>query len=248
MKRVLCLAAVAVGLVGSAFAGPKINFTGMGLSGTSAISGTGILPAGSYGPIAVNTGQMNFYYDANGNNNQDLPTDASFIGYCLTPNNVLQDPSDLAPGSPFVWDTLDGSRNSTYGGTVNSAWDGVARLFHNEWATQALNQNAAAAFQLAIWDLMSNPFSYGSLGGGLNSGAVATYYNQFMTTAANTGLVGKMILFKPLNFSAQSQMIGTHLGGGGGGFTPVPEPFTMGLGLAAAGAFVRRRVKAKKNA
>jgi hypothetical protein len=27
----------------------------------------------------------------------------------------------------------------------------------------------------------------------------------------------------------------------------VPEPFTMGLGIAAAGAFVRRRVKAKKN-
>lgn len=242
MKRVLCLTAVAVGLVGSAVAAPKINFTGMGLSGQAFISGTSLLPGGTYSHT-VNTGQMNFFYDANGNDVQNLPTDVSFIGFCLTPKNILQDPTTLDASSPFIWDTTDGSRNSGYG--VNAQWDMAARLFQHAWTVQDDNANAAAAFQLALWNIMSSSFTYATNAPLVNA-TVQSYYTNFMATANNASLSGKMVLFKPVNFPSQSQLIATHLGGGGGGFTPVPEPFTMGLGLAAAGAFVRRRMKAKK--
>lgn len=116
------------------------------------------------------------------------------------------------------------------------------------WANVSITNNiTAAAFQLAQWEITFD----GGSGFDLNNGTFkmqSSGNNAAIIAQASTwlGQIGSWTAQKSLvllrNSSIQDQITSID------GLPPtnvVPEPFTMGLGVAAAGAFVRRRLKAR---
>lgn len=124
-----------------------------------------------------------------------------------------------------------------------SAWGGVGGA---GWTN-----DRAAAFQLAQWEILfdggTTDFTSGVFQ--LDNGNLNARYSdaQALITGANTfGAVANLILLSD-NLGSTSGLIQDQITGYISSNPPntVPEPFTMGLGAAAAGLFVRRRLKAK---
>lgn len=240
MKRVLSLLAFGV-LAVAANAAEVLKYNGTGKGLTGSVSGWDSLTNDNYSwGSGTWNGQLRVQYK------QDPGTyGTEFRAYCITPAEVLG-----SPVNPWVIDTPI----LINGGMSNSISDRIARLVTHGTTVVGVSDifgggmtNAAgAAFQLALWSIVNDntmqPFASGLLS---SNATVAGLYNGLIGVANTTSLTGSYIAFNP-NPITGSQILITGTGGGGGGFTPVPEPFTMGLGLAAAGAFVRRRVKAKK--
>jgi hypothetical protein len=113
------------------------------------------------------------------------------------------------------------------------------------------DSNSAAAFQLAQWEIL---FDGGSMdltsgnfqldGGNANGRYAAT--QSMLADASTFGLRANLILLSDALNSGQP-LVQDQITGYISSNPPntVPEPFTMGLGAAAAGLFVRRRLKAK---
>jgi hypothetical protein len=118
----------------------------------------------------------------------------------------------------------------------------LSRLWANASITDSIT---AAAFQLVQWEITFDGGSLDLTGGTFrNNGTV----NAAIITQANTwlGQLGSWTAQRNLvllsRAGIQDQITALD------GLPPtnvVPEPFTMGLGVAAAGAFVRRRLKAR---
>ncbi len=114
------------------------------------------------------------------------------------------------------------------------------------WANASITDSiTAAAFQVAMWEITFDGGSSLNLGSGIftNNGTNAaiisqanTWLGQINTWTAQRSLV---LLSRA---GIQDQITALD------GIPPtnvVPEPFTMGLGIAAAGAFIRRRMKSR---
>ena len=129
----------------------------------------------------------------------------------------------------------------------------LSRLWYGalSGAFGAWDNDLAAAFQLAQWEIL---FDLGttnltggnfSLTGGAGNGRYAA--TQTLVNYANTLGVGANLILLSDALNSGSPLVQDQITGYISANPPntVPEPFTMGLGAAAAGVFVRRRLKAK---
>ncbi len=115
----------------------------------------------------------------------------------------------------------------------------------------AWDNNLAAAFQLAQWEILFDGGSMDLTSGNfqLDSGVGNARYaatQNLLAQAGTFGLRANLILLSDALNSGQP-LVQDQITGYISSNPPntVPEPFTMGLGAAAAGLFVRRRLKAK---
>lgn len=196
---------------------------------------------GKYSWGGVYAGAIKVKYGTGPDKNNVTYGGAEFLTFCISPFEELG-----KPDNPWKINTP-----SIYHGTSNTYtdYDRLARLVHFGWDTAVANVVNSAAFQLAIWSIVQDASPYAGYhfqSSMLSDSAVNTEYLKFLDIANGVSsygnAAGKMVVFQPNPITA-SQMLITKVGDNGGGFTPVPEPFTMGLGLAAAGVFIRRRMK-----
>lgn len=240
LKRVICFAALAsLAIAAQAAEYIKYNGTGKGLSGSA--SGWDGITNGGYNYGSVWNGQLKVQYKKDPGS-----FGLEFRTFCITPDEIVG-----SPNNPYVIDTPV----LINGGFGMGMFDRIARIVshastvgvNNIFGAGATNE-AAAAFQIALWRIVNNDgqaaFNAGLLG---SNATVNGFYNSLMGLANDTTKTGSFVAFYP-NPITGSQILITGTGDNGGGFTPVPEPFTMGLGLAAAGVFIRRKIKAKKAA
>jgi hypothetical protein len=74
-------------------------------------------------------------------------------------------------------------------------------------------------------------------------------YREYWNAATNLNATGSMYMYVPDPNGAipnNQQILVGEYDGGFGNSNVVPEPFTLAFGLAAAGAYVRRRARAKR--
>ena len=114
----------------------------------------------------------------------------------------------------------------------------LRKLWNNNILTSGTDR---AAFQVAQWNLMFDTDLDLSLGTFTGGGAVQAQA-QAMLNNLDSLSAGTTQLYLLSKAGYQDQL--TNVYGRPPGESP--EPFTMGLGIAAAGVFVRRRMKAKK--
>ena len=221
LKPVLAAAALAVALPGSAEAAYQINgynWAPGALTGTIKYTPTNLT-------LNVGMGRFNL-------TGTDLETGmaASFLTYCVDIFNTLQ---------PAVFDF---AAVSTLVPNANKQAQLLTLLGHADplVATAANKAEAAAAVQLAVWEIVnessgSYSFSGGTFrsSGGNSNGARAlalTYLNN-VTSGAWAAPGGQLkLLYAP---NSQSQLL-----------SAVPEPATWAMmigGFALAGAAARRR-------
>lgn len=244
LKRVVCFVSLAV-LATTSFAAEYLQYNsgwnGGGISGQS-VSGYDTLSGASYSyGGSVYVGQIGVQYKNTATTNTYGST---FQTYCITPSVILGNGGNpWAINSPVLIN----------GGNSLSIFDRIARLSSNasiavgtDVYSAALNDQISGAFQLALWSIVNSTNTPAFASGHL-TGTVLSWYNTFIGISNNTSQTGSFVAFYPNPLSG-SQILITGTGNNGGGFSPVPEPFTMGLGLAAAGAFIRRRIKSKQTA
>lgn len=240
MKRVICLALLAT-LAVSSQAAEYLYYSGPGKGLSGSVSGWDSISNGGYswGSSTWN-GQLKVQYK-----NEPGSFGTEFRTFCITPDEVLG-----SPDNPWKIDTPI----LINGGLGTSVMDRIARLVsHGTTVTgvsdifgSGISHEASAAFQLALWRIVNND-SLATFNSGLltTNTTVLGIYNDLIGLSNDTTKAGSFVAFYPNPLSG-SQILITGTAPNGGGYTPVPEPFTMGLGLATAGAFIRRRVKAKK--
>ncbi len=241
-KRVVCLAALSVGLVATSLGADYLHYRGNGAGTGGNISGT--MAMGGPARNGVFAGQLKIGYGTT--QAGAIGASSSFAAFCISPDKTLPPPTG---GNPWEISTP----TSYTSGTGSSVYDKLSRLVSWGYDNGIFNltssipgNNTAASFQVALWMVVSGaPTQSGWSGGQLGSAASGSA-DWLIANVANVATAGaKMAILTPLDTGGQT--IVTYLPSFPGNSTPVPEPFTMGIGLAAAGVFVRRRMTAKKS-
>ncbi len=242
MKRVICLAALSAMLLGNALAADYLHYKEPGRGTTGKLMS---ILANGHADRNVFAGQLKVGWGATGAAAQAAP---SFITFCISPDK------DLPPTNPNEnpWEIATmGSYTVTGGMSLLErigrlvAWGSANNMFDVNLSNTPANNEAAASFQVALWMVATGGPQSGYQGGQIASGTGSA--TDLVANIANNvtyGVGSSMAIYYPTN--TNGQILVGQLGDTTGTYTPVPEPFTMGLGLAAAGAFIRRRVKAKK--
>lgn len=236
----LCLSSVSFGAEWlKSFGVVDGSKSGLVMGHVSPTPGAGhIVGTGDYIWGSAYAGAIKVKYDVGPTKASVTFPNAEFLTFCVSPFEELGKPDNpWKIDSPYV-----------YNGTTNTStdYDRLARLVEFGWDTGVANTVNAAAFQLAIWSIVQDAGGQSFFSTMLSDSAVQAEYVKFLDIANGVSIHGtaggKMVVFQPNPLTA-SQILITKVGDNGGGYTPVPEPFTMGLGLAAAGVFVRRRMK-----
>lgn len=236
-------AALILGLSLSASATVTMQFTWGGTYYQSGFTASSpLLPSGIAGNEAIGI----YHFNTSGDSTVPNP----LYSVCLSPSGLLDgNPhtynsytfAEAAPGIwPNAWAQSTGL-NPQYWGINNAAylWNlyGMA-IVNNTGGVYTGNQDsAAAALQLAVWEVLYDSTGYGQLGGNrwnapTLTSTTATYYNGFLTALTTSGLNHAIYTGNIL----ESTIALTQDGQSGGGQeffllgTPVPEPTTMMAG------------------
>ncbi|MCC7231026.1 MAG: hypothetical protein IT203_11585 [Fimbriimonadaceae bacterium] len=252
MKRVLLSAILAIGVFGVSQAS-WIQYDNLGWGYHNSVTSSGELRNMS-GP---NNGNLETYSTTAGgagalrvrqSATQVGGYGAQFDAFCITPNQYL---GTGVNGNP--WEvSVSVYAVAANGAGTDARLDKISRMVYNAWGLGLSSNDAAAGFQLAMWEAVNyvafnnNLATGGAFSSSINTGNIRSWFDYFRGVGQNTTLVGNMVMFWPDPITDRGQILVTAGGGGNGGNTPVPEPFTMGLGIAAAAAFARRRIKAQK--
>lgn len=187
----------------------------------------------------------------------------TLFGVCIDTNEYTGSPLQLRKGWEAAGDPLDAGNNaSRFNGTVKDedAWKHTTYLFNQHglelqtwWgAADELSKKKAAAFQLAIWEVMSGDglgganwdngyFTATGLGTGL--GSLSELANDFVAAAYGSRFANWEGSSSALYFHDHQDFLvyapTTHLGGNPS-VPEIPAYMLAPLGLAAFG-FIRRR-------
>ena len=145
-----------------------------------------------------------------------------------------------------------GGPNLPGGMGVDKAWD-LRRLFHQHqdaWTggTSTQNRNAAAAFQMAVWEIVFETGAYGVGSGHFRTNSTASWVPLADTWLQQLGTDQPEVDLRVLVNEAKQDYaitipgVGTHDG------PSTPEPLTIlavCLGAGSVGTYIRRRMRSK---
>lgn len=198
-----------------------LAYTGLGFGQNVNIKVNGVQESGFAGQIG---------WQFTGSAGTPAGYNASFYAYCVNLMSNVQTPMEVA---------LRSSADLTRNGNNPNTGPKAAWLF-NAYASQASNNVAAAALQIAIWETLYD--STASLNSGYfqlvsSDTALNNQVNAYLTAVNNATLnVATATWFQPTNPVSAQDMLGAGIS--------VPEPGVFGL-LASSGlsgfCLLRRR-------
>ena len=220
LRKIACSLMVGTFLAGSAYAAPTLQVREISTS-TGAQSGSLQLPVNPSGPQNYFAGFQNIEVQWGSN-----PSN-TFQALCI-------DPAQYSSTSFSYYDAPNPATFFTSLGATKAAQ--ITTLFNHGFAGTAGNNQNAAAFQLALWEIANDD-------GNLNTGLVQVNTNtagwlvsgaQALLTAQSTPSAPSLYNFTIYQSQAKQDFIVA---------TPVPEPGTYAMFLAGLGlmAVIARR-------
>lgn len=226
MKSIAVASLFAAGVLASQAAGAvtTVSIKWQGLDTSATKFSTVDTTVSATTPVTSNyaTSALNYSY---------ADTGASFIAYCIEPN---QSNGRAGIARTYNVESFTGVQAQQLQGLFSTAYAGLSTY------------NDKAAFQLAVWELVRetgntldvNSGSFHISSADAVSGQVATLANSFLANALAYNGVAHYTLTKLTNAQAQDLITATPL-------AAVPEPETYALflgGLGVIGLLARRRL------